>query len=357
MAIFSRKGKDKDYDYEDENEEYEDLRQKRLTKRKLKDLKSENRKKRKEPPKPWGRKERLLVFWVFFITVALSGVLALSARKYKLPGIPRISIPRFEWGSGTHVIESDDRKTLKAESVKNDFVAKTKNLSGIYAFYVVRLSEGFDYGINQNETMQAASLIKLPVMAAFYKEAAKGNVSLEGKYSLRDADKVGGAGSLYSKPAGTTLTYRELIAFMGKESDNTAFNVIRRALGDELIQSYIFEFGMDSTSLKDNKTTPRDIGQFFRKLWDGEIVSLKQRDEILQYLTDTSYENWLAEGISEVRVAHKYGREIHSVSDAGIVFSDPMFVLVIMSDGVLEKEADLFIPQMAKIVYESESLK
>ena len=44
----------------------------------IKDLKGENRKKRKEPAKPWGVKERLFLLTVFTVPALFSVVLALS---------------------------------------------------------------------------------------------------------------------------------------------------------------------------------------------------------------------------------------------------------------------------------------
>lgn len=200
--------------------------------------------------------------------------------------------------------------------------------------------------------MQAASLIKLPTLVSLYMEAEAGNIDLETRYSLRQSDKLPGAGSLASKPAGTIITYRDLARYMGKESDNTAFGIIRRILGDGKINQAISQIGMKKTSLSDNETTPEDIGLFFKKLWNKEIVSAKAKDEILGYLTDTTYEDWIVAGIpKDIKVAHKYGREVHVVNDAGIVLSESPFVLVIMSEGIIEKEADELIPEIARQLY------
>ncbi|MBI3443509.1 serine hydrolase, partial [Candidatus Woesebacteria bacterium] len=63
--------------------------------------------------------------------------------------------------------------------------------------------------------------------------------------------------------------------------------------------------------------------------------------------------DWIVKGIPEdVRVAHKYGRELHVVNDAGIAFTDKPFILVIMSKGIVEKEADAIFPELARIVYD-----
>ena len=72
MAIF---GRNKDEDTEDEFEEEEQSNRK-FTK-KFKDLKPENKKQRKEPPKPWGKKERLIILITLFATVIISAILSL----------------------------------------------------------------------------------------------------------------------------------------------------------------------------------------------------------------------------------------------------------------------------------------
>jgi hypothetical protein len=46
---------------------------------------------------------------------------------------------------------------------------------------------------------------------------------------------------------------------------------------------------------------------------------------------------------------------VHVVNDAGIVFSEPPFVLVVLSDGVVEAEADKFIPEAAARIFEIET--
>jgi beta-lactamase class A len=325
--------------------------------KKKKNLESNSRtrsRRKKKDFEPWGKKERYWVLGVLLITILTSGILAMSARGWKLPGLPRISLPSF--GSGTIIIEK--KKGELDEAAKEtiaSFEEKTKDLSGVYGLYVVRLNSGDSYGIFQNETFQAASLIKLPVMAALYMEEEKGNLNMDDEYVLKDEDKVGGSGSLYGEPEGTVLTYENLVRYMGHESDNTAFNIAVKILGEEKVREVIQEIGMINTSYDDNETTPYDVGLFFKKLWEGEIVSKEARDKILGYLTDTIYEEWLAAGIpSDIDVAHKYGREVHVVNDAGIVFTDNPFVLVILSKGVVEREADQVFPELSKIIYNKE---
>ncbi len=334
MAIFGRK---KDENYEEEDEGLQELE--------VRDLKPENRRRRKEPVKPWGKKERYTVLVFLLTTILISGLLSASSKNWKLPGIPQIKIPstpKFNWdflGGETITIggRSSGSGSLlagKAEKIENKFRQVSGNLSGTYAFYVIDLETGVSFGENEKEVLTAASLIKLPVLATLFTAAERGELDLE------------------AKPRGSNLTFRELAREMGKKSNNQAQIAVVKELGEEKVQALIDKVGMNETSYSKNKTTSLDLGIFFQKLWNKEIVSEKSRDEILGYLTDTIYEDWIKKGIPEVRVAHKYGREVHVISDAGIVFSDSPFVLVIMSQGVIDKEADEVIPLIAASVFE-----
>lgn len=337
MSIFrkSRERQEEDYEYEEEEREIE--KHKPSTK-KFKDLKPQNKKKRKEPPKPWGKKERILVLSVFVISIALAGGLGGSARNWKLPGLPKLVLPRLNLFEEEVVVISrkpvTDNDEQKAKDAIKTFQDLTGDLSGIYSFLIIDLDKEISYGENDSDLMQAASLIKLPVIATVYIEAEKGELDLD------------------SNPSGSSQTYRELVEAMGQRSDNNAQKIVVASLGKEKINQTIETLGMKDTSLEENETSPRDVGLFFEKLWKGEIVSEKHKKEILEYLTDTIYEDWIASGVPDgVRVAHKYGREVHVVNDAGIVYSKNPFVMVLMTDGVVEKEADAIIPQIAEELY------
>ena len=139
---------------------------------------------------------------------------------------------------------------------------------------------------------------------------------------------------------------------MGKQSDNTAYKIMINKIGEEKIIAVIREIGMEDTNFDENETTPTDIGKFFQKLMGG-LLSRKNRDELIDFLSETVYDDLLAAGIpDDIEVAHKYGREVHVVNDAGIVFSDDPFAVVIMTKGVVEREADEIFPELSRIIYE-----
>ncbi len=324
MGLFKKK--EKEVDDPSYAEASEDASETRQIKRQFKDLNPENKKARKEPIQPWGVKERIIVLIVLLVTVLTSGVLALSARNFKLPKLSKIELPNIEnlnpFGEEVIVIGNKGSRVSqeKIDNTKKLFKEMTDNYSGIYAFYIYDIKGDYYYGLNYQDKMQAASLIKLPVMYLAMKE------------NLDEA----------------------LVEAMGKRSDNGVFNKLVTSFGKEKVNKTIADLGMVKTSLSENETTPEEIGIFFKKLHKGELLNAEDTKNMESYMTDTVFENWLRPGIPEnISLVHKYGREVHVVSDAGIVMSNKPFVMVIMTDGVIESEADELIPKLAKLLYDN----
>ena len=321
-------------------------------------LKGRSLDEKKERRKPWRKKERYAVLLLFCGTAILSFVLALVARRGKLPGLPKLDSAGLGLSETVVLTKNQvpDSRAEKQKQIISEFKDVTSKLSGVYALAVVDLSTGDTFGVNQFETMQAASLMKLPVMSLLLKNASEGKVNLDTVYALRSSDKIGGSGSLYSKPNGTEYKYKELLEYMGKQSDNTAFNVIRHKLTDEAVSDFMQKVGMTHTNIKQNSTTPTDMALLLRKLYEGRVIPVAYRDMLFNSITDTIYEDHLVAGLPEnIRVSHKYGREVHVVNDAGVVFAPKPYVVVIMTDGVVESEADKIFPKLSEIVYSGEA--
>lgn len=321
---------------------------------KTKDLNSKNKRYKKEPVKPWGKKERVTILLTFLFTVLISAFLFLSSRNWKLPNFPRIEIPDFQIFKSETVIIGNGTNLQKQreDEINKYFKENTDKLTGTYSFCVIDLNSAYKFGFRERNVMQAASLIKLPVLATLYKEVEEGKINLDDTYILKNSDIRAGSGSLQYKKPGTEISYREMAELMGNQSDNTSFNIFRNLLGDQKIENTINDIGMISTSLKENETSAYDVSLFFEKLYQGQIVGKKYVDEILGYLTDTIYEDYIPKGIPEKKVAHKFGREVNVINDAGLIFSEEPFVLSIISEGIIYSEADLFIPEFSKFVFE-----
>lgn len=337
MGLLRRRKRREDED--DEEDDIEEEKVKKPSKKKFKDLDSENSRRRKTPPKPWGKKERFVVL-IFFAGMALTAaILAASSRNWKLPGLPKLGLPKINI-SDTIIIEKPTarpRATRNYEPLKKEIQDLTYGLSGIYGVYVWDFESQTGFGVNENEAMQAASLIKLPVMSYIYKQAE------EKKLSLSQIVPVGEE----------RYTYRQLVERMGHQSDNNSFNAAVESLGAGNLENYIQSLGMVNTSIATNDTTPLEIAKFFKDLWNGDLVGGDSRDEIMESLTDTIWEDWIPAAINDenINIAHKYGRETNVINDAGIVLSKNPYVLVIMSDGIEDAKATEVLPQIIQKIH------
>jgi beta-lactamase class A len=313
--------------------------------------------KKKEEEKPWGRRERFLIVFLIILTSGIPAYLALSAREWKLPFLPRISFESirnvFKNEGGLFLTDKYPEQSSKAKQIDKIFREETKKLSGIYGMYLIDLETGFSFGVNQNEKFDSASLNKLPVMILMLKKSEEDALDLSDKYYLKDSDKVEGAGVLHQRPEGYQITYEEIVFLMGKQSDNTAFRIAVGYLGEDAIEAYIKEIGLDGTSFYENKTTPADTGQIFNKLYNDELLTEKNKFKMLDYLADTAFEDLIPKGVPRgVKISHKYGALTKTANDAGIVFASKPFVLAVLSKGIVKNESDVFFPQITSKIYE-----
>lgn len=369
MDLFGRKKKKEEEELallEAEEQEEEQLkldRENRKLKKKLKDLAPENSGKRKEPIKPWGKKERLIVGGFFVATTLTAAILFLQSHDNKFPGLPQIKFNEVNFKNpfGEKVIELGQKKSVSNEDsnggeIVSKFNKDTMALSGVYGFSVIRLWDGGSFDVAGDEEFQGASMIKVPLMVYAYTLSERGELNLEDEYKLREADKVPGAGVLYGEPAGTEYSYRQLLEFMGKNSDRTAYAVMKKIVGEEGLMLFVKDIGLNNTDINTGLTTPNDMAKLFQKLYSDDLLGGDNKDELLSFLSGTDFENLIPAGIPEdVQVFHKIGQDEKVLADGGIVNSETPYVLVIMSKGITRSEALDFFPKFSKYIYEIEN--
>jgi beta-lactamase class A len=223
---------------------------------------------------------------------------------------------------------------------------------------------GESASLNAERRFVAASLSKLYALLALYKSAARGEVDLDEEITMRPSDIWSeGTGVLYRYPAGHTMTLRECARFLIKESDNTAEVMLNRYLGEEEIEAELESIGARSTSYwEPNTTTPNDILLVLKKIADPSYTSPELSEEMLDIMTDTSFEGRLPEPLPEgARVAHKIGSYESTFSDAGIVFPDEReggalsqeYYIVVFSEGATEEEAKEVIQEISLATYQA----
>lgn len=302
----------------------------------------------KEEKEEGGGKRRRIIFALLLLTTGLSFLIYLG--KQASPKIEEITQPAVFRSSPAFSPSPSPVEKSKALELEKILAGR----QGIYGVYFLNLETKEAVSIREKESFPAASLIKLPIVYTLYQQAQEGKINLEEKYTLREEDKIGGAGSLYQEEAGAVYSYRELARLCGKQSDNTAAAILEKVLGAEAIEATIRRLGMENTSFSRRQTTPEDIALFWQKLWEGDLKE-EYREEILNSLTETIFEEQIPAALpAKVRVAHKVGIDEGILHDAGIIFNDPPFVLVLMSKNNNREEAQEAFILLTKALLESE---
>lgn len=231
-----------------------------------------------------------------------------------------------------------NEKTLHVLDAIRD---EMNTIPGHTGFYYLNLVTGDEYGVREDESFGAASVIKLPLYMHVMAEAAAGRMSLDESLTITAADKVPICGALTLFTGDVTADVSTLCKLMISISDNTATNKLIdystipgaqagfRAMGLEKTQLTRKLFDR-SASLKGLRNTicPKEIGHLLAMLYRGEFVNADVCKEIIDTLLLQQVDHKLNGKISgEVAIAHKTGEDDQLSNDVGIVYAREPFVI------------------------------
>jgi len=243
----------------------------------------------------------------------------------------------------------------KREDVETIVEKMLENLIGDYSIWVEKIDNEAGFGINEEQVMAAASVIKLPILTVYYQAVDAGRIDSEETYILKDSDRFEyGSGSMQNQPTGTGYSYREIAKLTANQSDNMAAKLLTRFLGGEnKVEGIVKGWGLQETSIKNNEITAKEIGELFLRLYKGELLKDESRRELFNNLTDTVLEDRLPAGVpTGVRVVHKFGSEEGVVSDCGIVYADEPYIICVLSSEANDGEAEEVLPKISRVVWE-----
>ena len=246
--------------------------------------------------------------------------------------------------------EPNDLKKQLQSTIGNTF----KN----YSVYVADYHSNFSMGINESEEFTAASVNKLPILAALYTEAQNGNVNFDRVITVQSEDIQNyGTGSIRYDPPGTTYTIKTLIRLMMQKSDNTAASL----LGNDVvplsdIQSLINHWGLTQTDMNTNKTSNKDMALLLHKIYSNTVANPTLTAEMLGFMRDSDFEDRIPAGVpSDAIVYHKIGNgDTGEVHDVGVVVhgQTAYYIGILTSDVSDVAAATKLEAKISKIVYE-----
>lgn len=268
------------------------------------------------------------------------------------------------------------------------FVSETRNLSSLKnqlnfiinqnidnkkisfaSIYYRDLNNGPWIGINETEYFSPASLIKVPVLMAYFKESEKDPQIL--KKEIVDSKNFD-----YTQQniiptqileQGKKYTIEDLIDRMIIYSDNAAYELLLDNIDSSKIYQVYKDLDVDISKADEdpngNIITVKDYASFFRILFNSSYLNQDNSEKTLNLLSKTQYYKGLVAGVPEnINISHKFGErqyfpsEEKQLHDCGIVYlPGKPYLLCIMSRATNFDQAASFIKEISKAVYNNVS--
>ncbi len=195
--------------------------------------------------------------------------------------------------------------------------------------FLVDLDTGGYVDVNGTTSFSAASTIKIPILVAFFQDVDAGKVRLNEMLTMQQDMVAGGSGNLQYKPAGTQYNALEVATKMITVSDNTATNMLIARLGGmEALNQRFRSWGLATTMIRNqlpdlqgtNTTSPKELANLMAIVNQGNFVSIRSRDLMLDIMRRTERDNLLPSGLeSGARTYHKTGDIGTMLADAGLI--------------------------------------
>ncbi len=249
----------------------------------------------------------------------------------------------------------------KISSIVDDEIKKG-SVEKISVYYR-DLENGHWTGINEDDKFFPASLLKVPVMMAYFKKAESDSGFLnETVYIAPAADFQDNEFGIPSKiKPSQSYTFRTLIEYMIVDSDNVAKDILLSSVDANVLTEIFSDLGIDNPGLvQENESysiSARKYSLLFRSLYNATMLNKEMSEQALEFLSRAKFDAGLTAGLPKsVTVAHKYGShasppigtEIH---DCGIVYSKNPYFLCVMTKGNDPAELFSVISEISSTVY------
>lgn len=210
-----------------------------------------------------------------------------------------------------------------------------KGYKGNAGIVIKDLDTDWEIASNKEMSIPSASLVKIPVMMAYFAAADEKKLKFSDTIELKSSDRVEGSGPVKNGVPGSSYKIEDLLYLMITESDNTAANMLINRLGIDELNGYFSKFGLKHTNLSrkmmdfksrregvENYTTVGDMAYLLEKLYDGKFINENISKQCLTLLAEQKINDRIPKKLpSGIMVAHKTGLENGVCHDVGIVYT------------------------------------
>lgn len=222
---------------------------------------------------------------------------------------------------------------------------------GKYGIYVEDLNSGLSINLDGSAPYYAASTTKFPVSLYAFYHASIGALDLSTKVEYLPQDRTDGTGMIQHAAYGTQYTLQRLCYHAVVDSDNVAWRMLSRALGEPRIKAWMRSIGGDQAQSGLNYASPTDYALYYKYLLEFVDGQPGLGGTLLEWLKNSGYYTWAPKYLpSGIRMAHKIGAWPTAINDVGIVFQRRSpYLLCLMSDLSNDHRLGVAIENLAQI--------
>ena len=260
------------------------------------------------------------------------------------------------------------RMEYKIKDVIDD--EKSKKHATHISIYFRDMNTGAWVGVNEKESFSPASLLKVPVMMAYYKLAEKDPtfLSKEVEYHSDDFDAIGLTQDIVpteSLQENGKYKIDDLISRMIINSDNQSQFMLISQIPQSGFESVYVDLGITIPGVRgiEDFMTVKEYASFFRILYNATYLTRDYSEKALGLLTQVEFDKALGAGIPDnIILAHKFGergyindegKNVKQLHDCGIVYyPERPYLLCVMTRGDDLEKLSATIQRISRLVYE-----
>lgn len=242
--------------------------------------------------------------------------------------------------------------------------AELTTLPGNIGFFCQDTATGQEIAYHADLPVEAASVIKLSVMAEAFRQREASQLDWNRPVRIRPEDKLPSCGALTYLHDGLTLPVGDLVTLMMILSDNTATNLLIDLLGISNIQHTIDELGLSQTKLNrklfmpelarqgiKNVVSAGDAARMMRLLLEGTLISAKASREMLTLLGQQRLNGKMPFYLHSrgIDCAHKTGEDDGITHDVGVIFADTPRIFCFVSEKTDVPQAERTLQRLAAL--------
>lgn len=227
------------------------------------------------------------------------------------------------------------------------------------------LTSGVSFSAGDIIELRPGSLLKIPLVMAYYKKSETDPTILQTKILFDQKDslrlyEIQDIKPLQTLTLGQSYTIEELMSRAIMYSDNVAASLLEHYDNHEGLKRIAID--LDTPVHKDTPPLrePRinDYAKYFRILFNATYLNEKNSTDFLKLLSKTQFKQGLVAGLPEnVLISHKFGEsvspeapEIHFLNDCGLIYKTSKPYVLCVSIKAKEE------PQMAAMIAKISSL-